>query len=55
LANGHSGRPGIADPRHLAFLRDRTLVDEGRKQVYGTQIYTQDRCGEGRRPDPVPL
>ncbi|MEV7211938.1 DUF6624 domain-containing protein [Kitasatospora cineracea] len=29
---------GTADPRDLAFLRDRTLVNEGRKQIYGTQI-----------------
>ncbi|MEY9997070.1 hypothetical protein ABIE67_009102 [Streptomyces sp. V4I8] len=29
---------GSAGPRELAFLRDRTLVNEGRKQVYGTQI-----------------
>jgi hypothetical protein len=29
---------GSANPRELAFLRDRTLVNEGRKQIYGTQI-----------------
>ncbi|SFY32800.1 DUF6624 domain-containing protein [Streptomyces atratus] len=29
---------GSAGQRELAFLRDRTLVNEGRKQVYGTQI-----------------
>ncbi|MFF4080057.1 DUF6624 domain-containing protein [Streptomyces sp. NPDC001777] len=29
---------GAAGPRELAFLRDRTLVNEGRKQIYGTQI-----------------
>lgn len=29
---------GAAGPRELAFLRDRTLVNEGRKQVYGTQV-----------------
>ncbi|MFJ2744402.1 DUF6624 domain-containing protein [Streptomyces sp. NPDC087440] len=29
---------GTAGPRELAFLHDRTLVNEGRKQVYGTQI-----------------
>ncbi|MFV0132858.1 DUF6624 domain-containing protein [Streptomyces sp. HMX87] len=28
---------GAAGPREPAFLRDRTLVDEGRKQIYGTQ------------------
>ncbi|WP_217167402.1 DUF6624 domain-containing protein [Streptomyces sp. AC512_CC834] len=28
----------LASPRELAFLRDRTLVNEGRNQVYGTQI-----------------
>ncbi|MFI5725416.1 DUF6624 domain-containing protein [Streptomyces cyaneofuscatus] len=29
---------GLAGWRELAFLRDRTLVNEGRKQIYGTQI-----------------
>jgi hypothetical protein len=29
---------GSASPRELAFLRDRTLVNEGRKQICGTQI-----------------
>jgi len=29
---------GAASARDLAFLRDRTLVNEGREQVYGTQI-----------------
>ncbi|MFD6172717.1 DUF6624 domain-containing protein [Streptomyces coeruleorubidus] len=29
---------GAAESRDLAFLRDRTLVNEGREQVYGTQI-----------------
>ncbi|SEQ43582.1 DUF6624 domain-containing protein [Streptomyces radiopugnans] len=29
---------GGASPRHLAFLRDRVLVNEGRPQIYGTQI-----------------
>ena len=29
---------GLASPRDLAFLRDRTLVNEGRPQLYGTQI-----------------
>ncbi|WP_035868189.1 DUF6624 domain-containing protein [Kitasatospora cheerisanensis] len=29
---------GRAGARELAFLRDRTLVNEGRKQIYGTQI-----------------
>ncbi|MGW0733165.1 DUF6624 domain-containing protein [Streptomyces sp. NPDC002851] len=29
---------GSARSRELAFLRDRTLVNEGRKQIYGTQI-----------------
>lgn len=29
---------GSAAPRELAFLRDRTLVNEGRNQLYGTQI-----------------
>lgn len=30
-----AGRAGL---RELAFLRDRTLVNDGRKQIYGTQI-----------------
>ncbi|MFF0394146.1 DUF6624 domain-containing protein [Kitasatospora sp. NPDC004615] len=29
---------GAAGARELAFLRDRVLVNEGREQVYGTQI-----------------
>jgi hypothetical protein len=29
---------GEADPRHFAMLRDRVLVNEGRRQIYGTQI-----------------
>ncbi|GGM05692.1 hypothetical protein GCM10010129_56620 [Streptomyces fumigatiscleroticus] len=29
---------GLASPRDLAFLRDRTLVNEGRKQICGTRI-----------------
>ncbi|MFF9815150.1 DUF6624 domain-containing protein [Streptomyces sp. NPDC014006] len=29
---------GSVSPRELAFLHDRTLVNEGRKQIYGTQI-----------------
>ncbi|MBC9725718.1 DUF6624 domain-containing protein [Streptomyces sp. TRM68367] len=29
---------GRASARDLAFLRDRTLVNEGREQIYGTQI-----------------
>ncbi|MFI8813124.1 MULTISPECIES: DUF6624 domain-containing protein [unclassified Streptomyces] len=29
---------GLAGPRELAFLRDRTRANEGRRQVYGTQI-----------------
>lgn len=29
---------GAASPRELAFLHDRTRVNEGRKQTYGTQI-----------------
>ncbi|MFI9341350.1 DUF6624 domain-containing protein [Streptomyces sp. NPDC052773] len=29
---------GRASARELAFLRDRTLVNEGREQIYGTQI-----------------
>ncbi|GGN47046.1 hypothetical protein GCM10012285_32370 [Streptomyces kronopolitis] len=29
---------GVARPRDLAFLRDRVLVNQGHKQIYGTQI-----------------
>lgn len=29
---------GAAGPRELAFLHDRTGVNEGREQIYGTQI-----------------
>ncbi|MYT78767.1 hypothetical protein YW3DRAFT_04966 [Streptomyces sp. MnatMP-M77] len=29
---------GSAGPRELAFLHDRTLANEGGKQIYGTQI-----------------
>ncbi|WP_369360233.1 DUF6624 domain-containing protein [Streptomyces sp. cg2] len=29
---------GLATSRDLAFLQDRTLVNDGREQVYGTQI-----------------
>jgi hypothetical protein len=29
---------GEADPQHLAMLQDRVLVNEGRPQIYGTQI-----------------
>ncbi|MCK7621761.1 hypothetical protein MUU72_01220 [Streptomyces sp. RS10V-4] len=29
---------GLAGRRELAFLQDRTLVNEGREQIYGTQI-----------------
>lgn len=36
-------------PRQLAFLRDRVLVNEGRRQVYGTQI-----AGAGKDGAPVP-
>ncbi|GHH69406.1 hypothetical protein GCM10018793_01800 [Streptomyces sulfonofaciens] len=39
---------GAASARHLAFLRDRVLVNDGRKQVYGTQI------AGVRRGAPVP-
>lgn len=31
-------REGRASARDLAFLRDRVLVNEGREQIYGTQI-----------------
>ncbi|WP_414168796.1 DUF6624 domain-containing protein [Streptoverticillium reticulum] len=36
-------------PRQMAFLRDRVLVNEGHKQVYGTQI-----AGVGKDGAPVP-
>lgn len=31
-------KAGKAGARELAFLRDRVLVNDGRKQIYGTQI-----------------
>jgi hypothetical protein len=50
---------GEAGARELAFLRDRTYVNEGREQVYGTQIagVTEDGspipwpCAEPERVD----
>ncbi|MFJ3692113.1 DUF6624 domain-containing protein [[Kitasatospora] papulosa] len=49
---------GSASPRELAFLHDGTPVNEGRKQVYGTQIAgVKDRspvpwpCEEPERMD----
>ncbi|MFI9163276.1 hypothetical protein ACIGW6_37805 [Kitasatospora aureofaciens] len=39
---------GTASPRDLAFRRDRTLVNEGREQIYGTQIGLSClMCGSG--------
>ncbi|MFD5189697.1 DUF6624 domain-containing protein [Streptomyces sp. NPDC058357] len=35
---GQAVSAGSASPRELAFLRDRTLVNEGLEQIYGTQI-----------------
>ncbi|GAA2452404.1 hypothetical protein GCM10010433_63320 [Streptomyces pulveraceus] len=35
---GQAVSAGLARPREFAFLRDRTLVNEGREQIYGTQI-----------------
>ncbi|MFF7076389.1 DUF6624 domain-containing protein [Streptomyces lavendulae] len=35
---GQAVSEGAAGPRELAFLSDRTLVNEGRRQIYGTQI-----------------
>ncbi|MGW7576529.1 DUF6624 domain-containing protein [Streptomyces sp. NPDC054765] len=35
---GQAVEAGSASRRELAFLRDRTRVNEGRKQIYGTQI-----------------
>jgi hypothetical protein len=32
---------GDADPRHLAYLTDRVLVAEGKRQRYGTQFHGQ--------------
>ncbi|MEU9570172.1 DUF6624 domain-containing protein [Streptomyces massasporeus] len=40
---------GAAGARELAFLRDRTLVNEGREQVYGTQI-----AGVAEDGSPIP-
>ncbi|MFJ2606477.1 DUF6624 domain-containing protein [Streptomyces sp. NPDC087425] len=35
---GQAVSAGLAGPRELAFLHDRTMVNDGRQQVYGTQI-----------------
>jgi hypothetical protein len=42
-------REGTAHVRDLAFLRDRTLVNEGREQIFGTQI-----AGVGEDGSPIP-
>ncbi|AXE86784.1 DUF6624 domain-containing protein [Streptomyces sp. Go-475] len=40
---------GAAEARDLAFLRDRTFVNEGRAQIYGTQI-----AGVRKDGSPIP-
>jgi hypothetical protein len=34
--------PGEIEPRNVAYLTDRVLLAEGKKQVYGTQFHEQD-------------
>jgi hypothetical protein len=41
---------GDVKPRHIAYLSDRVLVHEGKKQMYGTQLQEQ---GGGLRPLPI--
>lgn len=36
-------KQGQADKTNLAYLTDRVLVHEGRKQLYGTQFYVSKR------------
>jgi hypothetical protein len=41
---------GDVEPRHIAYLTDRILAHEKKKQIYGTQLH-----GEGGKlvPDPI--
>ena len=40
----------IVDPKNVAFLTDRILVTEGKKQIFGTQFYTNGRGNLVPRP-----
>lgn len=44
-------RTGDAEPRHLAYLTDRVRMNEGRKQLYGTQMHADD--GQPFAPWPI--
>ena len=37
---------GELQRRHLAMLQDRILVDEGKPQIFGTQLYLNDSTGK---------
>ena len=37
---------GSAEPWHLGFLTDRMLMNQGKKQIYGTQIITSKKPGD---------
>ena len=39
-------KKGKADPMHLAMLEDRTRVNQGKRQIYGSQIHTDKETGE---------
>jgi len=43
-------RQGQADKTNLAYLTDRVLVHEGKKQIYGTQFYSSESGKFGPRP-----
>lgn len=40
----------IVDPKNVAFLTDKILVAEGKKQIFGTQFYTNGRGNFIPRP-----
>lgn len=35
-------KKGKAQPQHLALLEDRVLTDQGKEQIYGSQVRTND-------------
>jgi hypothetical protein len=37
---------GEADPAHAAYLEDRILMGEGKKQIYGTQLRRDEATGK---------
>ncbi len=46
----YNQNPLEIDRRHIAFLRDRVLVNEGKHQVFGTQFHTNSNGVFGLRP-----